>query len=70
MTKEEAAHLSDILKAYSEGKSIQRLDTSSMQSKWEDTSVIQLNLPYLHYRVKPESKFRPYANAEEFLKES
>lgn len=66
MTKEEAAHLSDVLKAYSEGKEIEHLRTDGV---WDCIckDPIFTEGP-MRYRIKPEPKYRPYANAEEFLK--
>lgn len=64
MTKEEAAHLSDVLKAYSEGKTIQIYD----RGKWNNCdSIVYFDAKPKKYRIKPEPKLRPYKNAEEFL---
>lgn len=70
MTKQEAAHLSDVLKAYSEGK---KIEVKGYDGKWIDTredtwfATNAMTNP-MSYRIKPEPKYRPYANAEEFLK--
>lgn len=70
MTKEEAAYLSDILKAYSEGKQI---EVKGYNVKWIDIDIREdpwLTKNPMNYRIKPkpEPKLRPYKNAEEFLK--
>ena len=66
MTKEEAKYLSDVLKAYSEGKEIEHLITDGVwECICEDPTFTE---GPMHYRIKPEPKYRPYANAEEFLK--
>lgn len=66
MTKEEAKHFSDVLKAYSEGKTVEYLKA---YGKWE---CICENPTFtrgpMYYRIKPKPKYRPYKNAEEFLK--
>lgn len=65
-TREEAKHLSDVLKAYSEGKQIQW--RNRITDEWIDCSdTPAFNIEYLMYRIKPEPKYRPYANTEEFL---
>lgn len=64
MTKEEAKHLSEILKAYSEGRIIQ---IHLPSDKWEDTPYPAFDRHPLNYRIKPEPKYRPYNSAEEFL---
>lgn len=65
MTKEEAKHLSEVLKAYSEGKEIEMKSGNDWiaicKEPWFTGNPMS-------YRVKPEPKYRPYANAEEFLK--
>lgn len=73
MTREEAAHLSEVLKAYSEGKSIERhiwVNLSCGESEeWQKIDNLTPDI-ISHYtlRIKPEPKYRPYKNAEEFLK--
>lgn len=62
MTREEAKEILPIIKAYSEGKTI--------QLQKEDCSWIVLNKPNftsapIRYRIKPESKYRPFKDAEE-----
>lgn len=62
MTREEAKEILPIIKAYSEGKTI--------QLQKEDCSWIVLNKPNftsapIRYRIKPESKYRPFKDVEE-----
>lgn len=63
MTREEAKELLPIIKAYIEGKQIQQLS-----NKWKDVNELSINCllnnPEL-YRIKPEPKYYPFANAEE-----
>lgn len=67
MTKKEATELLPIIKAFSEGKQIQFLF-----DVWKDVDEIGirefLENPEL-YRIKPEPKYRPFANAEECWQE-
>lgn len=62
MTKEEAAYFSDVLKAYSEGRTIQIYD----RDKWNDCNdIVYFDSKPKEYRIKP--KYRPYRSADEFL---
>lgn len=63
-----------ILQAIAEGKSIQWRDPGNYHSEYEDINVEELNeyqiINYSEdYRIKPEVKFRPFANTEECWKE-
>ena len=68
MTREEVKHLSDVLKAYSEGKDIQVKKPNGWVTivELKDDATMLLNPE--DYRIKPEPKYIPYANAKEFLK--
>ena len=66
ITRENARELLPIIKAYSEGKEIEFLNS---EGKWE-----LLTDPYFwskpsRYRIKPEPKYRPFKDAEECLEE-
>ena len=62
MNRNQAKEILPIIQAFIDGKQIQHL-----YNKWEDienlTSDLIIN-PEL-YRIKPESKYRPFKNAEE-----
>lgn len=62
MNREEASELFPIIKAFSEGKVIQ---TSVKGKSWEDLGENIAFYTNDKYRIKPESKYRPFANAEE-----
>lgn len=62
MNREEAAELLPIIKAFSEGKVIQ---TSVKGKSWEDLGENIAFYTNDKYRIKPEPKYRPFANAEE-----
>ena len=63
----------EVVRAHRDGKIIQWCNAD--KNDWADYQVCcfkdsGLNFDFIHYdyRIKPESKFRPYANAEEFLR--
>ena len=66
MTREQAKELLPIIQAFSEGKTIQYYYGDG---KWMDIEVAVFNDDTSKYRIKPEPKYRPFANREECLKE-
>lgn len=62
MNRKEAAELLPIIKAFSEGKVIQIKQTSG---EWIRFSNISFDGNPKFYRIKPEPKYRPFANTEE-----
>lgn len=56
-----------VLQAANEGKTIQRRPKLSTK-EYEDIKY-SWNFDIFDYRVKPEPTIRPYANADEFLKD-
>lgn len=75
MNREQAKYILPILQAFSEGKTIQFLKPDS--DEWRDVlrnENNEINFEDLAryevcYRVKPEPKYRPFANAQECLEE-
>ena len=67
MTREEAKQLSPIIQAYSEGKEIEGLYKGT-KSPWFKIKDMDLNGGII-FRIKPEPKYRPFANAEECWQE-
>ena len=65
MTREEAAKLLPIIKAFSEGKDIEYFDTGS--NKWRKS--INPLFGDICYRIKPTPTYRPFANADECWQE-
>jgi len=73
MTKEKALEISLILKAYSEGKTIQRMTMTT----WVDVPILtsdnlkQATMPimeeYQEYRIKPEKKLVPFTFEDNIL---
>lgn len=73
MTKEEAKEFYPILKAYAEGKAIECKTkpgtiSSCIPNEWTEMKEIGF-WNGVEYRIKPESKYRSFANAEECLQE-
>ena len=69
MNREKAKVLLPIIQAFSEGKTIQsRCFTEEMPLWWDDEDPT-FNVDDFDYRIKPEPKYRPFANAQECLEE-
>ena len=66
MTKDEAKKLSDILKAYSEGKII---EVSNNGSQWAELNMSYPDVvfKYNQHRVKPEPKLVPFTLEDNLL---
>lgn len=67
MNREEAKQLLPIIKAYAEGKEIEIFDKPTKM--WKTAILPHFNCYSSLYRIKPEPKYRPFANAEECLAE-
>ena len=65
MTREKAKELLPILKAYSEGKTIQLF----VCGEWRDRDTLHLEDDNCQYRIKPEPKYRPFKSLEECREE-
>lgn len=61
MNRKEAAELLPIIKAFSEGKEIQYKSNGS----WYSAEDIVFIGETQRFRIKPEPKYRPFANTEE-----
>lgn len=64
MTREEAKKMLPILVAFAEGKTIQSRCIKGDKSLWYDDEVPSFDNDF-EYRIKPESKYRPFNGAEE-----
>lgn len=70
MTREEAKELLPVIQAFAEGKTIQVKVTDNRWYDWEDkTSELNFNSGPQSYRIKSESKYRPFKNQEECWQE-
>lgn len=65
MNRKEATEILPVIQAYAEGKEIQLF----VGGRWVDTKYITSNNSPQHYRIKPKSTYRPFANAEECWQE-
>ena len=65
MTKEQAKALLPFIQAFSEGKTIQ----FKSNGKWVDLDSASFMLTPERYRIKPESKYRPFKDATECWQE-
>lgn len=63
MTKEEAKTMLPIIQAYAEGKEIEIFDKTTKM--WKTVMLPHFDCDPKKYRIKPEVKYRPFANVEE-----
>nr|DAI26238.1 MAG TPA: hypothetical protein [Caudoviricetes sp.] len=69
MTREEAKALLPIIQGYVDGKKIETRPKGKYDAEWQEANLPAFNIWECDYRIKPEPKYRPFANAEECLKE-
>lgn len=67
MNRKEAKHLLPIIQAFSEGKEIEGLYKGT-KSPWFKIEDMDFNGGII-FRIKPEHKYRPFANAEQCWQE-
>lgn len=67
MNREQLKELLPIIQAAIEGKAIEFRDSD--HKYWQELTVSAFNLDVYKYRIKPEPKYRPFANAEECWRE-
>ena len=67
MNRKEAAELSPIIKAFSEGRPIQYRIKDNKSAKWNDVDKNYHKFsPHSNiYRIKPEPEYRPFKDTEE-----
>ena len=65
MNRNQAKEILPFIQAFAEGKEIQQTDGYD----WYDLDDPDFMANGSSYRIKPESKYRPFANAEECWKE-
>ena len=65
MTREEAKQLLPIIQAFAEGKCVE----TKTGSGWVNMENMSFTGKPKAYRIQPEPKYRPFANAEECWKE-
>lgn len=69
MNREQTKALLPIIQAFSEGKTIQSRCITADTSLWWDDDNPTFEVDDFDYRIKPEPKYRPFANAQECLEE-
>ena len=66
--KEEVKSVMNIIQAFADGKTIQAIDP--YEDEWVDQAGLNFKALFEgQYRIKPEPKYRPFANAEECFAE-
>ena len=67
MNRKEAAELSPIIKAFSEGRPIQYRIKDNRSAKWNDVdkNYHEFSPHSFKYRIKPEPKYRPFKDKKE-----
>ena len=68
MTREEIKKMLPILQAFADGKTIESRYIKGDKSLWYNDEDLSFDND-LEYRLKPEPKYRPFANAEECFAE-
>ena len=68
MTREEVKEMLPVLQAFAEGKTIESRCIKGDKSLWYDDEDPSFDNDF-EYRIKPEPKYRPFANAEECWQE-
>ena len=66
MNREQAKELLPIIQAFAEGRPIEFKDS---YGKWVVSETLTFNWPLKNYRIKSESKCRPFKDAEECWQE-
>lgn len=71
MNRNQAKQLLPVIQAFSEGRPIQYRIKDNKSAKWNDVdkNYHEFSPHSFMYRIKPESKYRPFKNAEECLAE-
>ena len=67
MDRNQAKALLPIIQAYAEGKEIEIFDWT--KKMWETAILPHFDCDSIFYRIKPETTFRPFKDAEECWKE-
>ena len=70
MDRNQAKELLPIIQAYAEGKSIEFSSITDVSKAWREVTDFPLGMiDSFKFRIKPETKYRPFANAEECWQE-
>lgn len=70
MDRKQAKELLPIIQAFAEGKTIEiRRNSKYNPGEWIETATPTFDIKSHEYRIKPEPKYRSFANAEECWQE-
>lgn len=70
MNRQQAKELLPIIQAFAEGKTIEiRRNSKYNPGEWIETATPTFDIKSHEYRIKPEPKYRSFANAEECWQE-
>lgn len=64
MTPQEAKKLLPVIQAFAEGKEVEAKCKRSTDDKWAPLRDSVWDIDYFDYRIKPESKYRPWRPEE------
>lgn len=64
MTRDKIKELLPVITAFAEGKTI---EVKNSKNEWNEIDDPHFDVDPKAYRIKPESKYRPFESAEEFL---
>lgn len=66
MNRKEAAELSPFIKAFGEGRIIEFSSITDVSKAWREVTDFPIGMiKNFKFRIKPEPKYRPFANAKE-----
>lgn len=66
MNRKEAKELLPIIQAFSEGRVIEFSSITDVSKAWREVTDFPIGMiKNFKFRIKPEPKYRPFANAEE-----
>lgn len=70
MTREETKVLLPVIQAFSEGRIIEFSSITDVSKAWREVTDFPIGMiKNFKFRIKPEPKYRPFANAEECWQE-
>ena len=71
MTREEAKKILPVIEAFAKGETVQfsYIDDADEDKAWKDTNDPSWYCNTYEYRIKPETKYRPFKNIEECWEE-
>lgn len=69
MNRQQAKELLPIIKAFAEGKTIEKKHKLEDENKWTEVNLPTFNVALNDYRIKPTGKYRPFKDREECWEE-